>query len=402
MAARSPRVPSYRLHKPSGQARVIINRKHHYLGRYGTPESLEKYHRLVAEHIRAPADSAPAALAAALESTLSIDELILGYWQFAESYHVKNGKRSDRWYHIRLALRPLRKLYGGTPAHEFGPRRLKTVREEMIANGLDDGQGLNRKYINDHVGIIKRMFRWAVAEEHVPIQVYQALETVESVHKGRDPRLSERRKIKPALPKHVRAVLAVVSPQIRTMIELQLSTGMRPDEVTIMRPCDIDDAGDVCVYVPESHKMEHEDLDRVILLGPQAQKILHTWLDREPDEYLFSPREVTEEALARRRKNTGVVRTRVPRSAGKASYPRMPRDHYDDETYCQAVERACKKAGVPKWTPGQLRHNAGTTIRHKYGLEAARLVLGHRSASTTEIYAEKDMAEAVRIVKDLG
>ena len=73
------------------------------------------------------------------------------------------------------------------------------------------------------------------------------------------------------------------------------------------------------------------------------------------------------------------------------------RDHYDDETYCQAVERACCKAGVPKWTPGQLRHNAGTKIRRKYGIEAARLVLGHQSASTTEIYAEKDAEEAARI-----
>ena len=402
MAVRSSRIPSYRLHKSSGQARVIINRKHHYLGKYGSPESLEKYHRLLAEQIRAPAGSTTVALAAARQSSLSIDELILSYWQFTKGYYVKNGKRSDRWYHIRLALRPLRKLYGNTLAHEFGPRKLKTVREEMIADGLGDGRGLNRKYINDHVGIIKRMFRWAVGEELVPVQVYQALETVDSIHKGRDPRLRESRKVKPAPRKHVRAVLDVVSPQIHTMIELQLSTGMRPDEVTIMRPCDIDDTGDVWTYVPESHKMDHRDLERVILLGPKAQRILQPWLDREPVAYLFSPREVSEDALVRRRKNTEVVRTPIPRSARKASYTRMPRDHYDDETYCQAVERACKKAGVPKWTPGQLRHNAGTTIRHKYGLEAARLVLGHRSASTTEIYAEKDMAEAIRIVRDLG
>ena len=402
MAVRSSRVPSYRLHKPSGQARVIINRKHYYLGKYGTPESLEKYHRLVAEHLRTPAGTPTAALAAAPQSGLPIEELIFRYWQFAESCHVKNGKRSDRWYHIRLALRPLRKLYGSTLACEFGPRKLKNVREQMIVDGLNSGRALNRKYINDHVGIIKRVFRWAVGEELVPVQVYQALETVESIHKGRDSRLTESRKVKPAPKKHVRAVLNIVSPQIRAMIELQLLTGMRPDEVTIMRPCDIDDTGDVWVYVPESHKMEHKDLDRVILLGPTAQKVLRPWLAREPDAYLFSPREVSDDALARRRKNTGVVRSSVLRRTTDAEYARMPRDHYDDETYCQAVERACKKAGVPKWTPGQLRHNAGTVIRNKYGLEAARLILGHRSASTTEIYAEKDMAEAARIVKALG
>ncbi len=66
------------------------------------------------------------------------------------------------------------------------------------------------------------------------------------------------------------------------------------------------------------------------------------------------------------------------------------------------MEPASDKAGVPKWTPGQLRHNAGTQIRRKYGLEAARMILGHRSAATTEIYAEKDVSEAVRIMKEMG
>ena len=61
-----------------------------------------------------------------------------------------------------------------------------------------------------------------------------------------------------------------------------------------------------------------------------------------------------------------------------------------------------EKAGVAKWTPGQLRHNAGARIRSKHGLEAARLILGHQSMATTEIYAEKDMAKAIRIMEELG
>jgi hypothetical protein len=46
---RRSKVPSYRLHKPSGQARVIIGGEHLYLGPYGSAESREKYARLVAE-----------------------------------------------------------------------------------------------------------------------------------------------------------------------------------------------------------------------------------------------------------------------------------------------------------------------------------------------------------------
>jgi hypothetical protein len=39
MNRRTGRVPAYRLHRPSGQARVIINGRHIYLGKFGSPES---------------------------------------------------------------------------------------------------------------------------------------------------------------------------------------------------------------------------------------------------------------------------------------------------------------------------------------------------------------------------
>jgi hypothetical protein len=49
MSRKPGHVPSYRLHKPSGRARVIIDGEHIYLGLYGSPESHERYARLIAE-----------------------------------------------------------------------------------------------------------------------------------------------------------------------------------------------------------------------------------------------------------------------------------------------------------------------------------------------------------------
>ena len=40
-------VPAYRLHKPSGQARVISDGRHVYLGPYGSEESKAEYERLI-------------------------------------------------------------------------------------------------------------------------------------------------------------------------------------------------------------------------------------------------------------------------------------------------------------------------------------------------------------------
>jgi len=43
------RTPSYRLHRPSGQAVVTLNGRDFYLGKYGTAASRQTYDRLVAE-----------------------------------------------------------------------------------------------------------------------------------------------------------------------------------------------------------------------------------------------------------------------------------------------------------------------------------------------------------------
>jgi integrase len=184
------------------------------------------------------------------------------------------------------------------------------------------------------------------------------------------------------------------------MIRLQLISGMRPDEVTIMRPCDVDRSDDLWVYRPFTHKTEHHDMEKAILLGPKAKAILEPWLNREPTTYMFSPKEVWEAWLAGRRKHA--TKSSGRKRVGRQSPTRQPRDHYDDESYCQAVERACKRAKVPKWTPGRLRHNAGTNVRKMFGAEAAQLVLGHQNLSTTEIYAEKDRKRYEEIVRAIG
>jgi hypothetical protein len=51
MSVKSRRTPKYRHYKPKDLAVVRIDGKDHYLGKYDSPESREKYHRLVAEWI---------------------------------------------------------------------------------------------------------------------------------------------------------------------------------------------------------------------------------------------------------------------------------------------------------------------------------------------------------------
>ena len=114
--------PSYRLHKPSGQAVVTLANRDYYLGRYETPESRAEYDRLVGEWLtngrRPPGKAGPGG------TDLTINELLLAYLRFADGYYIKNGLPTTEPRAIRLALRPLRRLYGHTPAGNFGPLSL--------------------------------------------------------------------------------------------------------------------------------------------------------------------------------------------------------------------------------------------------------------------------------------
>jgi len=93
VSTKRPRIPSYRLHKPSGQARVILDGEHIYLGKYGTPISWEKYHRVVAQRLNGADASAPTRLCdESRQPNPTVDELILAYWRFAQGYYVKNGE----------------------------------------------------------------------------------------------------------------------------------------------------------------------------------------------------------------------------------------------------------------------------------------------------------------------
>ena len=152
------KLPAYRRHKARNLAVVTIEGRDIYLGPFGSPESKVAYDREVAAWLargrRAPV---PAAGAGAGPDSLTVNELILRYWEFVRTHYVRDGVPSREPENIKDALRHLRPTHGATAAASFGPSALKTVRRRMIEAGLC------RNTINARVGKIRRMFRWAVA-----------------------------------------------------------------------------------------------------------------------------------------------------------------------------------------------------------------------------------------------
>ncbi len=322
--------------------------------------------------------------------------MLLAYLRHAESYYVKNGKATRETTNIQLALRPVRRLYGHTPARDFGPLALKAVRQDMIDSGLC------RNEVNKRVGKVVRAFKWAVGEELVPPSVHHGLQAVSGLRRGRaDVRESE--PVRPVPEAFVDAIRSHVARQVWAMVELQRLTGMRPGEVVLVRGRDLDTSGRVWTYRPGSHKTEHHGRERVICLGPKAQAVLRPWLRPAPEGPLFSPAEAVAERNAEKRRLRKAPLTPSQRARARRRSPRKaPGDAYTADSYRRAIAYGCKWAGVPRWHPNRLRHNAATAIRSRFGLEAAQLVLGHAKADVTQVYAERDLARAVAVMAEFG
>jgi integrase len=193
-------------------------------------------------------------------------------------------------------LRFVRQLYAPTLAKDFSPLALKAVRQAMIDHPVTrktkvqdeiTGEireevrllchGLSRRFINKQIARIKRMFAWAVAEELLPARVHARLMRVKGLRKNRTT-AREKAHIKCIEEDHVQHVLPLVPPAVRTMILLQRLCGGRPQDVVEMRPCDIDTSSAIWEYWPGRHKNEHHEHERVVFLGPRAQKLLKPYL----------------------------------------------------------------------------------------------------------------------------
>src|SRR5262245_2788680 len=143
------RVPSYRLHKPTNQAVVTLSGKDHYLGQYDSPASREKYARLIAAWVeggRRPIVRTPAGP--------TISEVALAYWEWAETYYRKRGVLTTYAKTVRRTLRELTRMYGSTPAANFGPRDLKALRSRWVAKGVTRGTA------NGYTSQVVTVFKW--------------------------------------------------------------------------------------------------------------------------------------------------------------------------------------------------------------------------------------------------
>ena len=361
--ARKPNVlPSYLLHKQSGQARVRIEGKEYLLGKYGSEESRVLYGELVAKHaggVRIDPFAKPKrgrSTTIEPEAGLTINELVLAFMRHADGHYVKNGKPTSEIHCLKAATRSLVDLYGFTFVDEFGPLMLKAVRQTFV------DQGWVRESCNKGVNRIRLVFKWGVENEMVAPATLQKLQAVAALLKGR----TEAHDNAPRTAVddiRIETVKKLVRPLVRDLIQLQRLCGARSGELLKLTSRMIDRTGDVWNAAISDHKTVHHDQSRTLYFGPHAQLILTKYLSADPDAKLFG----------------------ITRSA-----------------FCRAITRACEKAGIERWVPHQMRHTNANIVRDEFGLEHTQAVLGHAHADMTQHYARASSTKAAEVARKIG
>jgi integrase len=358
-----------------------------YLGPHGSEQARKEYLRVVAE-LEAHGNRAPPPAGGIL-----VAELLADYLSHASGYYAGEQRQLAR---LSRMADTLDKLYGHVPALEFGPRALRTCLERWVA------EGLGRVYCNYLLRAAKLCFKWGVSQEKVAPATWQALVAVPGLRRGKTP-APESEPVKPADPGDVEKTLPFLLPPVAALVQLQTLTGMRPGEAILLRPADLDrtslvvEGAPIWVYSPGSgagpsgqHKNAWRGHQRKIPLGPQAQLVLTPFLDREALQYCFSPAEAMRAWLLEHGRK---VRFR---------HRRAPGERYTTGSYDRAIAKGCRKAGVPRWRPNQLRHLLATQAHQEHGLDGARALLGHRELNMSLHYSEADLAQAAQIAAKIG
>jgi integrase len=397
-------------HKATNQAYVLVDGTRHYLGRIDAPETQGHYDAFLGDWL------ANGRRLAVESSDLTIIELCNLFRKHVDAYYVDaGGNRTAEAKHFATVIKPMRELYGATPACEFGPLKLKAVRERLMTADR------SRCYVNKLVTKLKAMFKWAVTEELLPPEsnVYRNLAAVPGLKRGRTT-AREGEPVRPVPIEHVDAIRPFVSRQVAAIIDLQLLTAARQGELVIMRAIDLDMTGDVWIYEPREHKTAYRGHGRKIYLGPKAQEVVRPFLNRPVEAFLFSP----GEAEAERREVQHKAR-KTPLSCGNKPGSNRVRkpckaagERYDSGNYAHAIAQACRRAWpVPaglnpaeakqwqeehNWHPHQLRHTAATNLRKQFGLDVAAIMLGHTRCDVTQVYAEVNHDRAKGIAAKVG
>ena len=336
--------PAYMFHI-SGQARVILAGTDYYLGKHGTPESYARYYSLLAEYNangrRAPEQ--PKRAEQPGDIAIRIRDVTADF-----RHRVLPRYEHDNGQHTRLTnlCDLLDARHGDESPNEFGPRKLESLRDGFIADGVC------RRYANAKTRLVVRIIKHGVSRELVAAERITALESLEPLKQGQAREGTPRRVVPIG---DIEKTMPHLTPTLQSMVRLQIQTAMRPSELFKMTPAMIDRGGVTWIYRLAKHKTAHKGITKAVPIIGDGRDALLPYLSGDPDELCFMTTKGTP---------------------------------WNKDSYRIAITRAAEAAKVSKWTPYAIRHLTAQSVRDALGPEYVQSLLGHSRIQTGEIYAK--------------
>ena len=345
------KLPQMHHHRASDKARVYFKGKHIYLGEWGSPAAQIAYQNFLRQIDEI---NAPIMKGGGLPVCVAIGKFL----DHAKEYYAGGHEVEN----LRSTLRVFNEYYEWQPITEIGPLKIMDMMQAMAK------QEVSRYRINRLLGHIKRLMDWLVSRELIGSEKLAAIKSVKSLKAGRTS--AKEMTPVPAVPiAVVEQTLKAIRKPLCDMIQIQLLTAMRPQEVCNLNFDEIDQAKAVWIYSPAKHKTSYRGHKRQILIGPEAQALLRP--------YSFLPKD-------------------------KPIFYTTKAEPFDAGTYGRAILEHNKANGITHWMPNQLRHAAATRLVKEFGWQAARIILGHKSFNITAIYAEENLEKTAEIIGRIG
>jgi len=273
-----------------------VRKTKYFAGEYKSAEMWHDFEKWYAKESGQPVERRPA-VEDRFDSyqSVTIDELVDAYLEHEKGR--RNPDSTDRATSLRdtralQAIETVRQQlapYGHRVADTF-----KTTDLEDIQNRLMNRVGNAQATIAKKVWLIRDIFRWGANHHLCHKDVYVYLRMVKGLRKVDGVKTKQQR----ATPstESVQQIIEAAPPTLRTMLAVQLNTGMRSGNLVDLKWNDIDQSryeADGCwIYAP-SHKTE-EKIGRLnIVFGATAVQALLDYEQQRPDrghEYIFNPR----------------------------------------------------------------------------------------------------------------
>jgi integrase len=427
-------VPAYVLHQTSGQARTRIANKDYYLGPFNSPESKTAYANLLAQF--AVGGELTVTRSPEIRRDVSVAEGMLRFLKFGDSWPRAEDGINEELRHYKALFRIVTDKFAHLLLNDVRGPHVKALQSAAV------DRGWGRKYVNSQIRRFRRFVRWCLSEDLCDEGVVTRVAAVEGLRAGRTS-APDFAPVKPVPDDVFLATLPHVPPTIADLLRVMAFCGCRAGELRLLRIGDINRDSTVWSAKLSAHKTAYAGKRRTLFFGAKSQEVLRPYLtaDRDPTEYVFSPRrseqlrleKMRAERIARARRR-GLSGRIQPSQQCRALKDRIGKlsPHYKKSALTRAVTRGCEVLfNMPThlrvvsrkltaeerekllaaarawraenvWSPHQIRHSAATKLREAYGIEIASQVLGHSSLPVAEIYAEKNEKEVRRIIGEVG